>query len=65
VIFGIPVWAVWAADALVGRRALVPERVDDSGGRVIGASAPRRRHVAGRGQVEVAQIDGATALVLC
>jgi len=57
--------------ALVGRRALVLERVDASGGRVKigGEEWSARPYLEGDAlpageQVEVAQIDGATALVL-
>lgn len=57
--------------ALVGRSALVLEQVDDSGGRVKigGEEWSAKSFLAGEAlqpgeQVEVVQIDGATALVL-
>jgi membrane protein implicated in regulation of membrane protease activity len=67
----LPAISRTGAAALVGRRALVLERVDASGGRVKigGEEWTARPYLEGDAlpageQVEVAQIDGATALVL-
>lgn len=63
---------VAGADALVGRRALVLERVDATGGgrvKIGGEERSARPYLEGDAlpigeQVEVGQIDGATAPVL-
>ena len=68
----LPAMSRTGADALIGRRALVLERVDATGGgrvKIGGEEWSARPYLEGDAlpageQVEVAQIDGATALVL-
>ena len=68
----LPAMSRTGADALIGRRALVLERVDATGGgrvKIGGEEWSARQYLEGDAlpageQVEVAQIDGATALVL-